>query len=116
MGKIRDYKWKGKSGKVYSFDAYTLDTAFSEGVDGNYIFAKPISGSESIRAVYIGEGTLKERIAFRINEGRVQEKGCDRVCVMMNSSEESRKQIEEDLLANNITAYEPIGCNIKIGG
>lgn len=33
-----------------------------------------------------------------------------------NADEVSRKLIEEDLLASNPEAYEPIGCNIKVGG
>lgn len=107
--------WTGKSGAKYEFETYSLDAKFNEKVEGNYIFAKP-NADGRIYAVYIGEGNLKDRIDFRIREGKVQEKGCDRVCVMVNANEKNRKFTEEDLLASNTNAYEPIGCNIKIGG
>lgn len=107
--------WTGKSGEKYEFEMYSLDTVFKEEIEGNYIFAKP-GNNGRIYAVYIGEGILKDRIEFRIDEARVQEKGCDRVCVMVNADKENRKYIEEDLLASNTDAYEPIGCNVKIGG
>ena len=115
---MKDYgvsTWTGKSGKKYEFETYSLDTEFNPGIEGNYIFAKP-GGDEKIYAVYIGEGILKDRIEFRIDEEKVQPKGCDRVCVMVNPNAKSRKFIEEDLLASNINSYEPIGCNKKIGG
>ncbi|WP_125910908.1 hypothetical protein [Bacteroides timonensis] len=109
------YTWTGGSGKKYEFETYSLDAEFVPGIEGNYIFAKPI-GDGKIRAVYIGEGVLKDRIEFRINEGRVQPKGCDRVCVMVNPDAANRKFIEEDLLSSNTNAYAPLGCNIKVGG
>lgn len=107
--------WTGASGKKYEFETYSLDTKFKENVEGNYIFAKPGSDNR-IYAVYIGEGILKDRIEYRLQDGQVQKKGCDRVCVMLNDNEQERKRIETDLLASNINAYEPLGCNIKIGG
>lgn len=41
MSKIGTYTWTGASGQKYAMDAYTLDTQFKEGIEGNYIFAKP---------------------------------------------------------------------------
>ncbi len=116
MGKCGTSNWVGKSGEKYTFDTYTLDTVFNGGIESNYIFAKPAKDQNVIYPIYIGEGILKDRIEYRINEGRVQQKGCDRVCIMRNNSERSRKFIEGDLLAAFPSAYEPLGCNIKKGG
>ena len=71
---------------------------------------------QHIAPIYIGEGVLKDRIAFRINGGRVQKKGCNCFCALANEDEASRKFIEDDLLAACPQSYEPIGCNIRIGG
>lgn len=114
--KIGTYTWTGASGQKYEMDAYTLDTKFKDGIEGNYIFAKPRGNGGYIDAVYIGEGKLKDRIEFRINDGCVLRKGADRVCVRLESDEQTRKAIEDDLLEANTCAYTPTGCNIKIGG
>ena len=110
--------WIGKSGNVYEFYDYTLDTVFVKDIVGNYIFSKNIidGGREKLYPIYIGEGVIKDRIEFRINEGKVLEKGCDYVSVRLLEKEENSKQIEEDLLAAYPTAYDPIGCNLKKGG
>ena len=115
---MKDYgvsTWTGKSGKKYKFETYSLDVVLNANILGNYIFAKP-KNDGLIHAVYIGEGVLKDRVEFRIKEVRIHKKVSDRICVMANADEVSRKLIEEDLLASNPEAYEPIGCNIKVGG
>jgi hypothetical protein len=113
MGKTGKSTWIGKSGIVYDFIDYKLDTIFND-IQGNYIFSRR---EENILCpVYIGEGMIKERIAFRINEGKIQEKGCDCVSVRLLDKGDDSKQIEEDLLAAYPSSYEPNGCNIKQGG
>lgn len=116
MSIIGKSRWTGKSGREYQFEDYSLDAVFDEGVKGNYIFAKPNDTLGYITPVYIGEGILKDRIEFRINEKEVLNKGCDRVCVMFNVSETYRKEVESDLLEQHPIAYVPTGCNIKQGG
>ena len=114
-----NFQWKGASGAVYEMAAFGLDVNVKPDIEGNYVFGElydDSTGALKIRAIYIGEGILKDRIEFRIREGRVQKKGCNCVCMMINTDEKSRKQIEDDLLAANPNAYEPDGCNIKIGG
>jgi hypothetical protein len=81
---------------------------------GNYIFSR--RNGNMLYPVYIGEGMIKDRIVFRINEGKIQEKGCTCVSVRLLNDGEDSKQIEEDLLAVNPLSYEPTGCNIKQGG
>jgi len=118
MGFIGKSKWIGVSGREYIFDDYTLDTVFAKDIIGNYIFCRTIfkNGKDEIYAIYIGEGIIKDRIEFRIKDGKVLEKECDHVSVRILGKGESGKWIEEDLLAVYFTAYEPIGCNIKTGG
>lgn len=114
------FTWIGASGRKYKMEAYSLDIDVNPDVCGNYIFGElyhdDTDNLDKIRAIYIGEGKLNDRICFRINEGRVQQKGCNCFCAMVNENEKSRKEIEDDLLAANPNAYEPEGCNIKIGG
>jgi hypothetical protein len=111
-------KWIGISGIVYEFTDYTLDTVFRENVIGNYAFSNKIPKEEgyTLNPIYIGEGVLKDRISFRLNEGKVQEKRCNCVSVRILKIGEDSKQIEEDLLAAYPAAYIPTGCNIKEGG
>jgi hypothetical protein len=111
-------KWKGESGVVYEFADYTLDTVFNDNKTGNYIFSRRCKegDKEVLYPVYIGEGIIKERIPFRINEGRVQKKGCNCISVRFLNEKDDSKQIEEDLLAAYSSSYEPNGCNIKQGG
>lgn len=114
--KLGKFKWTGASGKVYRMEAFSLDTVVKPGISGNYVFGELNEDGTKIRAIYIGEGNLQDRINFRIREGRVQEKGCNCFCAMINEDEDSRKEIEDDLLASNPNSNEPIGCNIKPGG
>lgn len=113
------FTWTGASGRKYTMEAYSLDTRVNPDVYGNYIFGELYRDTDNfykIKAIYIGEGNLNDRICFRINEGRIQRKGCNCFCAMVNEDEKSRKEIEDDLLAANPNAYEPEGCNIRTGG
>ena len=118
MGFVSKSKWIGKSGRVYVFDDYSLDTVFVENLTGNYIFSKwaTDNGKTVLNPVYIGEGVIKDRIEFRVKEGKIQKKGCNCVSVKLLEKGEDSKKIEEDLLAEYLSAYEPVGCNIKAGG
>jgi hypothetical protein len=119
MSKTGKSTWFGKSGTGYGFTDYGLDTSFSDGVKGNYIFSRRTVGEDGktfLVPLYIGEGVIWERTEYRIREGRVQEKGCNCVSVRVAEHGEDSKQIETDLLAFYVNAYEPAGCNIKEGG
>jgi hypothetical protein len=118
MGRIGNSTWAGKSGIIYDFVDYDLNISFEDDAKGNYIFSKEImrEGKLSLTPVYIGEGVIRERIEYRINEGRIQMKGCSCVSIRRLNKGEDSKQIEEDLLAAHPSSYEPTGCNIKQGG
>lgn len=107
-------KWQGKNGNTYEFTVYPIDISFKSKVDGNYIFAKQTMRGWD--AVYIGEGDLKTRTEAHKNDGCVLRKGATHIHAHTNNNEEARKQEESDLLGFNSEAYEPNGCNVKIGG
>ncbi len=109
-----DSTWIVSNNKSYTFKDYSIDHVFDDKLVGNYIFAKRYNNR--LKAIYIGEGEIKNRVSYRINDGCVIRKGADVICVMENYNESSRKQIESDLLATNIDSYSPTGCNIKFGG
>ena len=113
MSQIRHY-WKGSSGKKYEFTVYSVDTMFDLGQKGNYIFAKVVN--DIWQAVYIGEGDLRERTESHKYNSYVLQKGATHIHVHINNDEQSRKDEETDLLVENLEAYEPKGCNVKIGG
>ena len=106
--------WQGGSGEKYEFSVLPIDFSFKEDQDGNYNFAKKIDNV--CYAIYIGEGDLKERTEFRINDGCVVKKSATHIHAHINSNETSRKLEEQDLLNGNEEAYSPTGCNIKKGG
>jgi hypothetical protein len=111
--------WEGRSGFWYTFTDYTLDTDFKEGIEGIYIFSKMTKTTDGNRLfvpLYIGEGILRDRIKFRLDEGEVQKKGCNCVSVRIEDAQKERKWVEQDLLAENPIAYAPTGCNKKEGG
>ncbi len=107
--------WNGGSGRGYEFSIYTIDAKFSQGQNGNYIFAKQSLVAGWV-AVYIGEGDLKTRIDAHRIDGCITEKGATHIYAHINIDDNSRKEEESDLLIAHAEAYEPIGCNVKIGG
>ncbi len=106
--------WPGGSGKTYTFDLHPISVTVNPGYSGNYIFTKK-EGNKWL-AVYIGEGDLKGRTTAHLSEGQIIKKGATHLCLRVNNNEKQRFDDETDLLAGNIEAYEPIGCNVKKGG
>lgn len=66
--------------------------------------------------MYIGEGDLKERTEYRINEGCVIKKGATHIHAHLNSDNSDRLNEEDDLLKNHPESYTPTGCNERKGG
>ncbi len=106
--------WSGGSGKVYEYEIFPINIEFNPNQNGNYIFAKQTQTGWN--TVYIGDGDIKARTESHKNNGCVTRKGATHVHTHINGSEVSKKQEESDLLARHIEAYEPTGCNVKIGG
>ena len=59
--------WRGDSGCLYTYNVEPMPFTPPLNVDGNYIFAKQISGIWY--AVYVGQGNLRNRYKAAIDEG-----------------------------------------------
>ena len=114
MANIPTVDWQGASGKNYTYYVYSIDYVPAANQDGNYIFAKLVSGT--YYPVYIGQGDLQTRKAVHLSDGCVTRKGATHYHCHLNGGEASRKAEESDLLARYTNSYDPTGCNEKIGG
>jgi hypothetical protein len=107
-------EWLGASGTRYKYYVYELSHDLGSGQDGNYILAREITGGWE--AVYVGQGDLEARKTAAMNEGCVTQKGATHFHCHLNPDESARLAEESDVLAGNPEAYEPRGCNHKVGG
>ena len=101
--------WLGASGHEYKYFVHDLDFEPDENQDGNYVFAE--STVDGWRAVYVGQGDLKDRKAAALNEGCVTRKGATHFHCHLNGSQPDRLKEEGDVLNGNPEAFEPNGCN-----
>ena len=106
--------WPGKSDRKYIYYVHDLTFSPSSDQDGNYIFAKLVSGAW--QPVYIGEGDLRDRKAAHIANGCVTRKGATHFHCHRNSAKEEQQAEESDLLTNFPQALEPTGCNVSPSG
>jgi hypothetical protein len=109
MGKLVEKKMKvtvtGKSGSVYEFDVYTLDTEFIE-MGGVYIYCKrvmdDISDGYGYVRIYCGKTkNLSTRFENHHKEVEIMKYGANCICVKSVGTEEERTRIEKDILAAN---------------
>ena len=107
-------KWPGASGDTYDFWVYPFDVDTPATFEGVYIFTKKVGSMW--HAVYIGQGKLGDRLAAHRREGCVFRKGATHVHLTTVASQDKRLRMERDLLAGNVEAYEPTGCNERRGG
>lgn len=108
--------WPTTNGNSLEFTGYPIDTNFTAGQFGNYIFAKFTNNNNTCLAVYIGEGDIKDRVTDHLKKGCVTKKGATHIFVRLNNNEKGRFDDETKLLIGNPEAYEPTGCNVKEGG
>ena len=108
--------WKGASGKEYTYWIYQIPASFNSGQNGNYIYTKVVNNMWV--AVYIGQGDIGDRTKIdNHHQSRcLKSKGVTHVHVHLNAREVDRIAEEQDLLAGNPEAYQPIGCNEKTSG
>ncbi len=99
--------WRGRSGKEYAYELYTIGQAFND-VGANYIFTRETSPG-SWRAVYIGQTSmLGTRIAQHDKLTCVRREGASHICAHRNDDERNRLVEERDLLNNYATP-----CNVQ---
>ena len=114
MADASKVNWPGRSGQQYTYSIHDLDWVPSAKQDGNYVFAKAVGAGWE--AVYIGEGDLQTRRAAHLDKGCVTDKGSTHFHCHLNSSQSARLAEEADMLGGNLEAYEPVGCNERLGG
>ena len=107
MGKVGTRNWTGKSGKIYSFEMYTLDTSFRE-VECVYIYTKPN------QSIYVGQTS---QLATRLNQhatGKedsdicIQRSGATHIDILQLKPESARLDVETDL-----RNYYKLSCNMQ---
>lgn len=108
-------QWTGASGRHYTYYIYTNPPRFDPDQDGNYIYTKRANNLWT--PIYIGEGCLSDRCCDNHHKAAaIKKKGATHVHAHLTNGEKMRRAEEADLLARYTNAYEPTGCNEKIGG
>lgn len=108
--------WIGNSGTRYKYHINPLPVSFNPDQDGNYIYAK-LNNQQQWVPIYIGEGDLADRSGSSHHQADcIRRKGATHFHCHLNASKQDRRSEEQDLLANYTNAYQPIGCNEKLGG
>jgi len=107
--------WTGASGTKYTYYVWPRHPIINAGQDGNYIYAKLVG--DRYQAIYIGQGDLSVRVTDDHHRTEcIDSKGATSIHIHLNAVESDRLAEERDLLASNLNAYSPSGCNIKRGG
>jgi hypothetical protein len=100
--------FKGKSGNVYRFRVYPLNTRFRK-ISGVYVIGSRecTSGSNRVVALYVGHTEDFSRpLDKHLKAKDFVEQGANCICVQSDAVEESRSTKEQDLIA----ALQP-ACN-----
>jgi hypothetical protein len=106
--------WDGENGKRYRYNVHDINFTPPANQDGNYIFAKKVG--IQWKAVYIGEGNLRDRKNAAMSDGCVTRRGATHYHEHLNMSERDRFNEETDILKVHTEAYQTSGCNDKKGG
>lgn len=102
--------WHGISETAYRYLIYGIRRKPSPGKHGNYIFAKKVKGEW--KAVYIGQGNLRDRHDDAMEEECVTENGATHYHVHSNTDKDARLKEEADLINGNPECWvENGGCN-----
>ena len=109
MSKLATMKFKGSSGKSYSFVVYPFDTSFKQ-VAAIYVVSrryKSNNGSHSHDTLYIGQtDNLPERFGGHHKAYCFENHNANAICIHQAGSKQARLNIESDLLEN----HNPV-CN-----
>lgn len=105
---------KGKSGKVYNFTFHTFDSLedVKDGFTGHglYLFGKYTAETSYVKYIYLGmTSSFTTRFDSHHKEDCIKRNGanCIGIHLMNNSTPESRKAAESDILAaNNFTCND----------
>ena len=103
MGKTGTQNWTGVSGKVYSFEVWTLDTSFNE-VECVYIYTKLLNNAW--QAIYVGQTSqLATRLSQHANgdadsDKCIQRSGATHLHALQLKPESARLDVETDIRNN----------------
>lgn len=101
--------WEGESGDTYSYAVVAIEDGPPNNAKGNYIFAREVwNGYE---AVYVGEGSLRDRYNAALEDGCVEDKGATHYHYHPNAYEDGRKMEEQDIILGNPECLTSDGCN-----
>lgn len=112
---VQTCDWIGRNGTRYRYWVYPLPASFNSDQPGNYIYAKKNFAGEWV-PVYVGQGDLKDRATNHHQASCIRQKGATHFHCHKNDVESNRLAEERDLLGNYTQAYQPIGCNERLGG
>lgn len=115
MSQTTTCDWIGASGTRYAYYVYPFPAAFGANQPGNYIYARTNSVGQWV-PVYIGQGDLNDRAQGHHQAGCIRANGATHFHCHKNASEATRLSEERDLLARYTNAYQPTGCNERVGG
>lgn len=108
--------WIGAGGTRYTYHIYELPATFDPNQNGNYIYAKRNIQNKWV-PIYIGQGDLSDRSGPNHHQADcIKRKGATHFHCHLNTDEEDRISEENDLLSRYTNAYEPNGCNERMGG
>ena len=103
MGYIGSVTFKGASGNNYDFTALTGDADLGGG-GGVYIFTKrseTTDGVLSYTPLYIGQTqSFSDRLPNHEKWACALRNGVDSICILRHADEQTRRNIETDLLRN----------------
>lgn len=111
MAKLATMKFRGASGREYSFDVYPFDTTWRDNVAAVYFVTRRYQkedGKYYHDEIYVGETTnLKERFQKHHKIECFYRKNANCICILLESNLDTRLSIEADL----ISAHNP-PCNV----
>jgi hypothetical protein len=110
MAKLGTVTFTGASGTKYDFNVYTWDTSFKEDLGAVYFVTRRTqkqAGAYSHKRIYVGEtGDLSTRFDNHHKQTCLDRHNKNCVCVHGEQDEDTRLEIEQDLINN----YHP-PCN-----
>jgi hypothetical protein len=100
VAKLADATFKGKSGKEYAFEVFSINHNFPN-IGAVYIFLRRTirNGNGSDKLIYVGQtGELADRISDHEKWPCAKSHDATCICVHKDSNETSRRSIEKDLV------------------
>jgi hypothetical protein len=101
MAKIATAEFDGLTGKKYSFNVYSIDTAF-KALPGVYCFTKRIinsKGSGEHTIIYVG---ITKDLSLRSNDHHhmdcINDQNANCICIHQEENEDIRMHIASDLI------------------